>query len=136
MEPARWQPSWPCAAQPSDIAQAVRQVEEHQAAAQQLLQQLLSQPLPLHRLHVDVKNIGKEEEVVPSLAHLTQLTELSIIHSMTGGAALPAQLQSLYISNCTDLAPVLALQQLQCLTICPNFLEQQQVLELAKLPAL
>uniref|UniRef100_A0A383W8V2 F-box domain-containing protein n=1 Tax=Tetradesmus obliquus TaxID=3088 RepID=A0A383W8V2_TETOB len=103
------------------------------------LQQLLAQPLPLRQLVADFMDKAVDvRQALPSLAHLTQLTDLYIRGSgMPGGAgaALPAQLQSLHLGQCTNLAPVLALKQLQRLTLWPGFAKQQQVLELASLPA-
>lgn len=55
---------------------------------------------------------------------------------MDGCPALQAQLQTLHMGECTDLAHVLRLQQLQRLTLCPDFAEQRQLLQLEKLPAL
>jgi hypothetical protein len=52
------------------------------------------------------------------------------------GAALPAQLQTLHLNQCRDLASVLALQQLQHLTLCPDFVPERRVLGLSTLPAL
>uniref|UniRef100_A0A383W844 Uncharacterized protein n=1 Tax=Tetradesmus obliquus TaxID=3088 RepID=A0A383W844_TETOB len=101
----------------------------------QLLQQLLAQPLPLRQLTVDF--VGVDERLaLPSTAHLTQMTELIIGSSVQDSAALPERLQSLEWHKCTDLAPVLALKQLQHLTLCPDFAERQRLLELASLPAL
>lgn len=59
--------------------------------------------------------------------------------SLAEVAPLPAQLQALHLNPCRDLASVLALQQLQHLTLCPDFAtqqQQQQVLELAQLTSL
>uniref|UniRef100_A0A383W909 Uncharacterized protein n=1 Tax=Tetradesmus obliquus TaxID=3088 RepID=A0A383W909_TETOB len=53
-----------------------------------------------------------------------------------GDATLPSQLQALVFRQCRDLAPVLALKQLQRLELWPINVEQRQLLELAKLSAL
>jgi hypothetical protein len=101
------------------------------------LQQLLAQPLPLRQLEVEVVELWDSLALgLPSLAHLTQLTKLIVKMHETECAALPPQLQSLHLSQCTDLAHILALQQLQCLTISPDLQQQQQVLQLVQLPAL
>uniref|UniRef100_A0A383V515 F-box domain-containing protein n=1 Tax=Tetradesmus obliquus TaxID=3088 RepID=A0A383V515_TETOB len=100
---------------------------------------LLGQALPLRALQVQVRDIDDIAIVLPSLAHLTQLTMLisrSPLPSAAGASVLPAQLQALCLVKCKDLAPVLALSQLQRLTLCPDFAERQRVLELVQLPAL
>uniref|UniRef100_A0A383W9B4 F-box domain-containing protein n=1 Tax=Tetradesmus obliquus TaxID=3088 RepID=A0A383W9B4_TETOB len=106
----------------------------------QQLQQLLVQPLPLQQLVLVVMDralhSSGQDQDLPDLAHLTQLTHLSL-GSCGVPSTLPAQLQVLHAgSQCTDLAAVLALKQLQCLTLSPELAEQRQLLELAKLPAL
>lgn len=98
------------------------------------LQQLLSQPLPLQQL--EVHGSCSSRWTVPSLAHLTRLTKLTIEGSVHQGAALPAQLQSLHLDAHVDLAHVLALKQLQHLTLCADSVDQHHVLQLAKLPGL
>jgi hypothetical protein len=103
------------------------------------LQQLLVQPLPLQELQADVLDIRDTASGLPNLAHPTQLTELITTQNSSKSTALPPQLQTLHLSECRDLAPVLALQQLQHITLCTAFesaAEQRQVLELARLPAL
>lgn len=100
--------------------------------------QLLKKPLPLRhlRLHA-VHPCGAVH--LQSLAHLTQLTKFDARYVATEGVTLPAQLQRLCVADYTNIAPVLALQQLQHLTIAPYFdkvEKQTRVVELAQLPAL
>lgn len=105
---------------------------------QRQLQQLLVQPLPLRRLKMTVTDdYFKPPAAGPalrSLAHLAHLTELSI--GMFGCATLPTHLQALDYGYCTNIAPLLALEQLQRLSLRPSFEQQSQLLELASLPAL
>jgi hypothetical protein len=106
------------------------------------LQQLLAQPLPLRKLVQYGVDISDEDSdtpsALPSLAHLTQLTEVVSRNCMADELLLqlPSSLCSLRVSRVTDPAPILALQQLQCLSLYPAFREQSQVLELAQLPRL
>lgn len=98
------------------------------------LEPLLMQPLLLQQLQVDAASTW----TVPSLAHLSQLTEMTIGKGVHRGAALPAQLQTLRLGRCSELARVLALKQLQRLTLQLDIKkgELQPELELAELPAL
>jgi hypothetical protein len=48
-----------------------------------------------------------------SLDHLTQLTELAGITGISSNAKVPSSLRILALKDVKDLAPVLALQQLQ-----------------------
>jgi hypothetical protein len=75
---------------------------------------------------------------LPSLAHLTQLTELIINQNVPQGAVLqlPSSPRNLRLGKCKDLPPVLALQQLQRLRMFPEPSQQHQVLELAQVPCL
>jgi hypothetical protein len=113
------------------------------AGIRKQLQQLLALPLPLQQLEAYVLDIRDVTSTVvtrlPSLAHLTQVTELILTQDLSKTAALPPQLQALHLSECRHLAPVLELQQLQRLTLCPEYTtaeQQRQVLQLAKLPSL
>ncbi|KAF6253490.1 hypothetical protein COO60DRAFT_417117 [Scenedesmus sp. NREL 46B-D3] len=107
------------------------------------VQQLLDCQLPLRHLEMDGA-VGGADMKPQSITHLTQLTQLSIVHEVDRGVALPAQLQRLCLVNCFYLAPVLALQQLQHLTLAPFYddafvpgpHELWRVQELAQLPAL
>jgi flagellar motor protein MotB len=102
------------------------------------LQQLLAQPLPLQNLEL---RLGCKLPVL-DMSNLTQLKQLSIGHSLVDDdSLLPATLQQLDFhawSSAHSLAPVtrLQLQQLQHLTLCVDFDQPQQLLQLAQLPAL
>uniref|UniRef100_A0A383VAJ0 Uncharacterized protein n=1 Tax=Tetradesmus obliquus TaxID=3088 RepID=A0A383VAJ0_TETOB len=112
------------------------------AGFQQQLQQLLAQPLPLHQLCLDVVDYDERFQTAAllSLAHLTQLTELSCKGRSPRVTALPLQLQTLYhslrdVRKRIDVEMLLPLQQLQHLTVCVEFAEQRRVLELPQLPS-
>jgi hypothetical protein len=97
------------------------------------LQQLLAQPLPLRKLGHDVAEFRVKASMLstlPSLTHLTQLTELVTLDDLPDNAALqqlPSSLRSLCICRCRDLAPFMALQQLQRLSMFPELREQHRV---------
>ncbi|WIA29984.1 hypothetical protein OEZ86_000082 [Tetradesmus obliquus] len=121
-------------------APEVRAVEEAATSEVPLaLSIALEHPTLSNSPQVQVRDIDDIAIVLPSLAHLTQLTMLisrSPLPSAAGASVLPAQLQALCLVKCKDPAPVLALSQLQRLTLCPDFAERQRVLELVQLPAL
>jgi hypothetical protein len=106
------------------------------------LQQLLTQPLPLQKLVLQLDFYLQ----VLNLVLLTKLKELNTVSFfascvLAADSVLPTQLQRLGFhswGSTTSLAPVtrLELQQLQHLSLTVDFTEQQPLLQLAQLPAL
>jgi hypothetical protein len=102
------------------------------------LHELLMQQLPLLELEDTVLDFDRFSGAMsaPCLTHLTQLTKLGMDNDLQEGMLLPTQLNSLRLGSCSDLAPLLQLQQLQHLSIFPEFEQPTQILALAQLPAL
>jgi hypothetical protein len=105
----------------------------------QALPQLLAQPLPLQELKL---GLWRQRCQLPALdmALLIKLTELDVSTCVLAEeSVLPAQLQWLAAATWVDsqgLAPVTGLKQLKHLSLQVNFTQQQQLLQLALLPAL
>jgi hypothetical protein len=106
------------------------------AGSDQDLQQLLSTPLPLRRLHL------KPHRSLPvlELSNLQQLERLDLMCTRCRvGSVLPLQLKQLYLearNSAEVLAAVLPLQQLQRLSLDVGFPEHQPLLQLAQMPSL
>lgn len=105
------------------------------------LQQLLSQPLPLQQLHLDLwRTSSMQRPPALDLAALVQLRGLSIINDLPDGSVLPLQLQQLHLGDGAISADgwsmLLPLQQLQQLTLVVMLEEQEPMLGLTELRAL
>jgi hypothetical protein len=102
-----------------------------------MLQQLLSQPLPLRQLLIISCDLG--EHAVLDLVKMTLLTELNATAwDVTYGSVLPAQLQHFAAGAPQPhaLSVLLPLKQLQRLRLFTLFSDQRPLLQLAQLPAL
>jgi hypothetical protein len=105
------------------------------------LQQLLAQPLPLRKLHID---INSQELPVLDLGRLQQLQEFITLDLLPQGSVLPTQLQRLQLGQCQPslhLAAVMPLQQLTALELEPYpydalSSEHKWLLQLTQLTAL
>jgi hypothetical protein len=99
------------------------------------LQQLLAKPLPLRRLVMRLY----EELPVFDLSELTQLTALEAAGCLPYGSVLPAQLPRAGLQLCeisTDMAAAVQPPALQQLMLTVKYVDEQQLLRLAQLPAL
>jgi hypothetical protein len=114
------------------------------SSCQQLVQQVLAQPLPLRQLVLSVDNLP-----VLNMAALTCLEELNcnsssrIMHwhhtVMPAGSVLPRQLQRLALGKCrtaSSLQMISELQQLRSMSLVVYFTESEPLLQLGQLPAL
>jgi hypothetical protein len=102
-----------------------------------MLQQLLSQPLPLQQLLI--MDCDFDEHAVPDLARMTQLTKLTAPRwKLTEGSVLPAQLQHLEAAapQPRTLSVLLPMKRLRRMRLYTSFPDQQPLLQLAQLPAL
>jgi hypothetical protein len=115
-------------------------VEGHIHASGRLLQQLVSQPLPLRQLLIGSLNLP-----VLNMAALTCLEKFSNSSSddhcaaLPVGCVMPQQLQQLSLGRCptaSSLQLVSGLQQLRSVSLLVQFREYEPLLQLAQLPAL
>jgi hypothetical protein len=106
----------------------------------EMLQQLLSQPLPLQQLFIIRYPYDAPQELaVLDLVRMTQFTDLkSYGWGFAEGSVLPAQLQRFEADAPQPhlLSALLPLKQLQWLRLYVGFPDQQPLLRLAQLPAL
>jgi hypothetical protein len=105
------------------------------------LQQLLSQPLLLQKLYLNVQLRVREQLPLLDLQQLTQLTMLSADRcALRVGTMLPTQLQHLRLDSGSDgdalSAMLLPLQQLRRLRLTIHLLAPEQLLRLTQLSAL
>jgi hypothetical protein len=97
---------------------------------------LLAQPLPLRMLRMSCY-IGAWYAL--NLSNLTQLQELKYDGDGLSIAVLPPQLQRLHLGltdGDDEVAPILQLQQLQCLSLKISKCKPELLLRLAAMPAL
>jgi hypothetical protein len=99
--------------------------------AEQPLQQLLGQRLPLRRLELQLSPMP-----VVNMTSLTSLEEFEARFTLRRGSVLPEQLQRLHLYSCPRNSYFSALQHLQALGLGVQFDDRAQLLGLAQLPSL
>jgi hypothetical protein len=101
----------------------------------EVLQQLLSQSLPLRQLRLGLLLPVLDMTALASLTELI-LDRISGYAQLRPGSKLPAQLQRISLPECKETSALLGLQQLQHVRLGVEFTDSAKLRGLAQLPAL
>jgi hypothetical protein len=139
--------SGPCLTLPGSYLQVVAQLsqltclilEGNFSNVEKPLQQLLDQPPPLQQLWLCL-TIAQHKSPVLDLAAMEQLAVFDTSMLLPAGSVLIMQLQQWRLGgiapDASNMSTLLALKQLQQLSLCVNFAGSEPLLQLRQLPAL